>query len=176
MKKIVFIILIALGLLGCNKNIPTKVTSSKVISSKVVTLLGTYTFDVESGKQGLSTPLNDFFWQRVDSKTGNLMPQNGTTVEITKKSFELVDKAYMKQFPIFRDGRVSSSDIKVGKVVMFKTAEGNYGKLRIKGFRSLHDFDFKEAQEHISPSWKKYVLKKPNTKKYHLIIEYKLYK
>ena len=59
---------------------------------------------------------------------------------------------------------------------MFKTGEGHYGKLRIKGYRALHDFDFKEAREHLSDSWKTFVLRKQNTQKYHLVVEYKLYK
>ena len=172
MQRLIIIAISLLFIIGCSSSTPNiKNSSSK---SKTITLLGTYTWDVESGTLGGSDSNVDFWWERVDAKTGHLIPRNGTTVEITKKSFASLDKAYMKTFPIFRDGRVSSSDIKVGTVVMFKTAEGNYGKLRIKGFRSIHDFSFKEAREHINDSWKKMVLKKPNNRKYHLVVEYVL--
>ncbi len=171
MKKIVLTTLIVLGVIGCANNTPVTTEST---NANRITLLGTFTWDVESGRLGGSDNKTDFWFEKIDSKTSNLIPRNGTTVEVTKKSFASLDKAYMKTFPIFRDGKVSNSDIKVGTVVMFKTAEGHYGKLRIVGFKSSHDFNFKEAREYLTDSYKKFSLSKPNNKKYNLVIEYKL--
>jgi len=176
MKKTISIAIMALVLLGCSENKPIVKEQINVSSnSKYVTLLGTYTWDVESGKLGGSDSNVDFWLEKIDAVTTNLMPRNGTTVEVTKKSFASLDKAYLQQFPIFRDGRVSNSDIKIGTVVMFKTAEGTYGKLRIVGFKSSHDFNFKEAKEYLSDSYKKYSMGKPLNKKYNLVVEYVLF-
>ncbi|MFK5975692.1 MAG: hypothetical protein QM493_04195 [Sulfurovum sp.] len=175
MKQIIVIVIMAIALISCAENRPNTKNSTEVSShTKHLTLIGTYTLDIESGKLGGSGKNIDFWLEKIDAKTTNLIPRNGATVEITKKSFASLDKAYMKQFPIFRDGKVSNSDIKVGTVVMFKTAEGNYGKLRIIGFKSSHDFDYKEAKEYINDSYKKFSLSRPAIKKYSVVIEYLL--
>ena len=176
MKKIILITIITLGLMGCSENTPSIKNSTKVSSNtKHITLLGTYTWDAESGKQGGSDNSIDFWLEKIDAKTTNLIPRNGTTIEVTKKSFASLDKAYMKQFPIFRDGKLSNSDIKIGTVAMFKTAEGNYGKLHIIGFKSSHNFDYKEAKEHLNDSYKKFSLNKPVIKEYNIVIEYLIF-
>ncbi len=175
MKKTILITIITLGLLGCSENKPIVKEQINISSnSKYITLLGTYTWDVESGKLGGSDSNVDFWLEKVDAVTTNLMPQNGATVEVTKKSFASLDKAYLQQFPIFRDGKISNSDIKVGTVAMFKTAEGRYGKLRIVGFKSSHDFNFKEAKKYLDDSYKKYSLSHLVKKEYNLVIEYVL--
>ncbi len=175
MKKIVFTAIMILGLIGCSENKPmVKEGVSPSIPSKHITLLGTYTWDVESGKLGGSDNKVDFWLDKIDAVTTNLIPKNGATVEVTKKSFASLDKAYLQQFPIFRDGKICNSDIKVGTVAMFKTAEGRYGKLRIVGFKSSHDFDFKEAKKYLDDSYKKYSLRHPINKEYNLVIEYVL--
>ncbi len=177
MIKIVMSIWVVLGLTGCNKDVAVKdnVVQKAPTTYSTTVILGTYSWDVETDTLG-STPKSDFWWQRVDGKTGNLVAKNGTTVEVVSKDFDSIDENYIKQFPALRDGRISNSEIKPGTVAMFRTGEGHYGKLRIKGYRALHDFDFKEAREHLSDSWKTFVLRKPNTQKYHLVVEYKLYK
>jgi len=176
MKKTVLLTMMVLGFLGCTQNTPLAKEVTKATNSEnAITLLGTYTWDVESNKQGGNDSKVDFWLNKIDNKTSNLIPKNGATVEVTQEHYASVDKAYMQQFPIFRDGKVSNHDIKVGTVVMFKTAEGNYGKLRIVGFKALHDFHFKEAQS-LDQQWREFVLTKPNIQKYHLVVEYKLYK
>ncbi|WP_296823747.1 hypothetical protein [Sulfurovum sp.] len=143
--------------------------------TKTTTILGTYSWDVETDTLG-STSKSDFWWERIDTTKGNLVAQNGTTVEVTAKDFASIDKKYIQQFPVLRYGRINYSDIKPGTVVMFKTGEGHYGKLRIKGYRALHDFDFKEAREYLEASWKNFVMHKQDIKSYHLIVEYTLFK
>jgi hypothetical protein len=56
-----------------------------------------------------------------------------------------------------------------------KTMEGNIAKIRVTGFRKLHDFDFDEAAL-LSPEWKEFALKKPDIDKYHLEVEWVLFR
>ena len=176
MKQIIISLAVFIFMVGCTENNVVQPNSAgQSQPGKMVTILGTYAWDIENGQLETSQK-SDFWYQRVDDTHGNLIARNGTTIEIVKKSYTQIDKNYMKQFPVFRDGRISNSDLKVGTVAVFKTAEGHYGKLKIKGFRALHDFDFPEAQQYLDQSWRNFVLGKPNTKKYHLMIEYQLYR
>lgn len=172
MKNIILGLLLVLGVVGCNKSEPVT-SEGKTYSSTVI--LGTYSWDVESNTLGPNRQ-SDFWWQRIDDTRGNLVAQNGATVEVISHNFDMINKSYISKFPALRDGRINNQDIKPGTIALFKTAEGNYGKLRIKGYRALHDFDFKEAKEHMDASFKEYVLQKPNNEKYHLVVEYELYK
>jgi len=180
MKNTVLSLLLVLGLIGCNKNEPmkndemNKGVKSTTQNIKTATILGTYTWDVETNQQG-GGGNTDFWWERVDDTKGNLIAKNGTTVEVVSKGFATIDKQYIERLPALRDGRISHTDIRPGTVAVFKTGDGHYGKLRIKGFRASHDFGFKEAKEYLSPSWHKFVLTKPNTKNYNLVVEYVLY-
>lgn len=181
MKNAIAGLLLVLGLIGCNKNLPMKntETGNTIVplrqKVKTVTILGTYAWDAETNRQGGTGGDSDFFWERVDNTKGSLVAKNGTTVEVVPKSFAAIDKRYIKSLPALRDGRIGYKDIRPGTVAVFKTGDGHYGKLRIKGYRALHDFGFKEAREYLSPSWKKFVLAKPNSKNYHLVVEYVLY-
>ncbi len=173
-KSIVVWFSIVLFLTACQDR-TAPVTHSTFLNEDQIVILGTYNWDVESASLD-SGSKSDFWYQRVDETHGNLIAQNGTTLEIVHLPYEQIDKKSILQLPALRDGRINSFDLKPGTVAVFKTVEGNYGKLKIKGFKSLHDFDFKEAQKYLDESWKHFVLKKPNTKKYHLVVEYKLYK
>ncbi len=175
--KIFTLVWILIGIIGCSTTtVDLSRKQDKVEKYNTTIILGTYTWDAETDKLGGSTSLDDFWWQRVDDTHGNLMAKNGATVEVSTKSFDNIDKHYIKSFPILRDARISSSDIKVGTVAMFRTVEGRYGKLEIIGFKALHDFDFKEIKKHATDSWKKFVLAQKDTKEYHLMIKYHLYK
>jgi len=176
MKQIFTALAALLLMAGCSDNKTVQPSgASHGQAGKTVTILGTYGWDVESGALK-SDAKSDFWYQRVDETHGNLIAQNGTTIELVKIPYAQIDKNTMKQFPVFRDGRISSSDLRAGTVAVFKTGEGHYGKLRIKGFRALHDFNFPEARQYMDQSWKNYVLNKPDNKKYHVVVEYQLYR
>jgi hypothetical protein len=176
MKKTILTTIIALGLLGCSQNTPTpqKTTVVSTTPSKQITILGTYNWDVESGKLG-SSKTSDFWYRRIDSNSGHLVAKNAATIEVVDLEYSAISKEDITSRPVLRDGRIAPHNLKVGTVAIFKTAEGNYGKLRIKGFRALHDFSFKEAQD-LTQQWRAFVLKKPNTQKYHLVVEYQLFR
>ena len=60
-----------------------------------------------------------------------------------------------------------------GTLLVFRTAEGHYGKMAILGFRSSHDFNFPEAS-HLSQNVKDYLIKQPAKEKYHLEVKWML--
>ena len=62
-----------------------------------------------------------------------------------------------------------------GTVVALRTNEGNFAKLKVVMYRELHDFSFPEAKL-LDAEWKAFVLKRPNTKNYHLEVEWVLYR
>ncbi|HHD78317.1 MAG TPA: hypothetical protein ENK98_01560 [Epsilonproteobacteria bacterium] len=180
MKGIIISIIVIFGSVACNnlsvKNGALDSTIEKMRGeSKITTILGTYAWDVETNTQG-SSPKSDFWLEWMTASKGSLVAQNGTTVEVVKRDFDSIDKKVLQSYPAFRDGRIDNDRLKVGTVAFFKTSEGHYGELKIIGFKALHDFDFKEAQAHLDPSWKRFVLAKPNRKKYHLVVKYRLYR
>jgi hypothetical protein len=174
MRQIVYALSWMMLVVGCNNTQP-QVVDAKPTQDKTVVILGTYNWDVETNSLK-SDSNSDFWYQRVNATQGNLIAQNGTMVEVVNKPYNKIDKQYIASLPALRDGRIDSHALKVGTVAIFKTAEGHYGKLKIKGFKSLHDFNFPEANRYLDDSWKSFVLRKPNTKKYHLVLEYKLYR
>ena len=173
----VYLLVGALLIAGCQKELPQTATPHPTTihtTPHQTVILGTYGWDVESNRL-ISTPKSDFWYQRADKTHGSLNAQNGTTIEVVKESYASIDKASIMRRPALRDGRISNVDLKAGTVAIFKTTEGHYGKLKIKGFKALHDFNFKEAREYLDSSWQSFVLKKPDTKRYHLVVEYTLY-
>ena len=92
-------------------------------------------------------------------------------------SFDEVDLAFVSGL-LLSGQRLSGSDVgsvlNPGVVIVFQTSEGNKGKLRIEGYRALHDFSFPEAS-YLDEGWKSYVLMKPNREKYHLHVKWCLF-
>jgi len=64
--------------------------------------------------------------------------------------------------------------LKPGCVIVFRTSRGKFGKLRIVGYRALHDFSFPEAVN-LSEDWKRFVLSKPDNPQYHLQVRWALF-
>jgi hypothetical protein len=174
MRKILFIVSFLALIVGCQNNTP-QVVSNQPIEDKTAVILGTYNWDVETNTLG-SNPKSDFWYRRSDAKHGSLVVSNGAMIEMVSKPYEKIDKEFITSMPLLRDGSIDSSNLKVGTVAVFQTAEGHYGKLKIIGFKALHDFNFKEAQKYLDKEWREFVLRKPDTKKYHLVVKYKLYK
>ena len=79
----------------------------------------------------------------------------------------------------FNENRVSGSDrnpvLLPGTVIALLTAEGNLAKLKIVGFRALHDLSFREAED-LPAECRVLAAKEPNISKYHIEIEWVLFK
>ena len=61
------------------------------------------------------------------------------------------------------------------QLIVFRTAEGNFGKLQIDQYRALHDFSFPEAAQYLSDDMREFLLSEPNFETYHLQVTWKLF-
>jgi hypothetical protein len=141
-------------------------------------LLGSRNWDVESNKQGISTA--DFWWSQGSATHRDLIPVSGTTWKvITDRNYDEIDKAFIRAQKLDKV-RLSGSDneyavLVPGLVIVFRTGEGNFGKMQIERYRSLHDFSFQEAV-YLDDSWREMILKEPNREKYHLQVKWHLFR
>lgn len=141
------------------------------------TILGTWSWNVETNSLGTSSSA-DFWWEQVTETERYLVTINGTMAAIVSgRSYDEIDLAFVNSL-ILSNQSLSGSDVgsilNPGVIIAFKTSEGNKGKLRIEGYRSLHDFSFPEAS-YLSESWKSFALTKPNVEKYHLHVKWHLF-
>ena len=122
-------------------------------------ILGTRHWDVESNSQGAYTGLSDFWWEQVNETTRYLVPQNGATASVVGGiHFDDID-AFSAQHQALFPGMIPGADkggaLKPGTVVVFKTAEGHYGKLQVIRYRPLDDFAVPAATQ-LSKVWPKF--------------------
>ena len=170
---IIAILGLALGLSGC-----ATLQREEVSAYKSTVLLGTWTWDVESDEQGRGDA-TDFWWQQATDTERYLVPKNGAKAKLVRRSdFDKIDPAFIKGQDLSIE-RISGSDeggfLTPGAVVVFRTAEGNLGKLQVEKYRALHDFSFPEAA-YLSERWKNFALKKPNKEMYHLQVRWQLFR
>ena len=141
------------------------------------TILGTWSWNVETDTLVRSSN-TDFCWVHVTSTERYLLPINGAQAAVvTGRSFDEIDSAFVNSLTLSSQ-KLSGSDVgsvlTPGAVIAFRTSEGNKGKLRIEGYRALHDFSFPEAS-YMDEGWKSYALTKPNIEKYHLHVKWCLF-
>ncbi len=140
-------------------------------------LLGTYYWDVESDKQG-DVHAADFFWEQVTDTERYLVPMSGAKARLVPHGdFDKIDPVFIKGAGLSSE-KISGSDrgrdLVPGAVVVFRTAEGNLGKLKVEKYRALHDFSFPEAA-HLSEDWRTSVLGQPDQEMYHLQVRWRLF-
>ena len=140
-------------------------------------LLGTWTWDVESDSQGNNSQV-DIWWEQETGTARYLTPKNGAQLALLRGAD--YDSIGLKELQRARYSgeRLSGSDsegvLRPGTVVAMKTAEGNYAKLKVLGYRSNHDVSFKEAAIK-GDAWKSRVLSRPERPNYHLEVAWSLY-
>ena len=139
-------------------------------------ILGTYAWDFE--KNAFSKDENsDFLWDH-DYNEQALRAVNGAAMAVMPvRSFGRIDLDYAgKQEFSKKDLTMTAvrNQVVPGMVLVFRTAEGHYGKMEIIGFRSSHDFNFPEAAN-LSQKVKDYLAKQqPVKEKYHLEVKWML--
>jgi len=131
----------------------------------ITVIIGTWHWDVESNSQGAYNGLSDFWWEQVDDTHRYLVPQNGAAARLVGGTkFDAIDESFVKRQELF-PGMISGSDnvgaLKPGTVVVFKTAEGHYGKLQVIRYRSINDFPFPDVTQ-LSRPWRDLVLGTPS--------------
>jgi len=140
-------------------------------------LPGTWTWDIESDTLGPRRGV-DFHWRQVSETVRYLVPENGTQVAIAiGKNLEETDAAFVRAQKLSIEW-LSGSDVggvlNPGAVVVFRTAQGNLGKLRIERYRTAHDFSFPEAAR-LAEGWKSHIVQRPDTERYHVQVKWFLF-
>jgi len=167
-QKILFPMIAILVLIGCKEPKSTE-------SYTMMTILGTYSVDIESQKQG-ENPKSDLWFEHKDKNSFNLVPTHGMSMAIVdSKKLSNISKEFIIQHPLEKK-EIGKDKLTVGKIIIFKTGEGHYGKLQIKGYRSLHDFNFPEAKTYLKERWKRSALSSDDSSKYNMVVAYKIYK
>lgn len=139
-------------------------------------IIGTHYWDLESDRQDKEEKA-DFWWEQVNDKARFLVPKNGAKLKLLPGAdFDKIDLPFIQAQDLTErslSGSDEKADLTPGTVVVFKTGEGNFGKLQVVKYRALHDFTFPEAI-YIEQKWKDFVLKKPNKENYHLQVRWQL--
>jgi hypothetical protein len=146
----------------------------EVLAKGQTVVLGTWTWKIEGnelgGKQGA-----DFQWQRATETEANLVPQGGAGWAIIKeKAFDKVTREDLAKAD-YSTEKLAGTQLTPDTVVAVRTSDGKFAKLRVVGYRELHDVTFPEAK-HLSPAWVQAALQRDNIKEYHLEVNWVLYK
>lgn len=137
-------------------------------------IMGTWTWDIETNSQGPSPNL-DVWWQQVNKVDQFLVPKFRTSMAVIKdKNYELVDVDDLFGAE-FAKRPIRNTLLTPGAVLAMKTTEGNFAKIKVIGYRDLHDFSFVDAR-FARESWKYFIWNSPNRPNYHLEIEWTLYR
>ncbi|MFX0196348.1 MAG: hypothetical protein ACFFCW_09525 [Candidatus Hodarchaeota archaeon] len=145
------ILLLGVLVLGCvNWIVPGKArTHSEPVSAVVH---GTWRFDFETGNEG-STPGSDFWWEQETSTKRFITPQHGaqvTNLGERTAAFNEIDYVYATRLTYSTakiDGSTTNNQIPKETVLLWRSAEGNYVKMRI----DTYGYDLSFTYEMLSP-------------------------
>ena len=144
--------------------------------NKTAVMPGSHYWDIDNQRFGKSDTA-DFLWTFGTENNGCFRTVNSAKMAMVRNfSFDKINLSIIRAQNLI-EGRaytVRDGHIQPGTVIAFQTAEGKYGRLEILGFRSSHDFAFKEAAN-LPEKWKKFALKKPEIKAYHLEVKWRLF-
>lgn len=158
---------------------PASLNASVYAKDKTTVMLASHYWDIDNQRFGKSDTA-DFLWTfGGDNNTGFFKTTNRAKMAmIISRSFDKIDSSIARAQNLIEQRIFQDADrggrIKPGAVIVFETAEGKLGKLEILGFRSSHDFSFREAVS-LTEEWKKFVLKKPEIRHYHLEVKWRLF-
>lgn len=159
------------GLSGC-------ATLQEVAEYNRTVVLGTYAWDIESNDQGGFSDRSDFWWEQVSDTERFLTPMNATRAKLVRNiNFDRINPAFIGEQHLTVE-KISGADegglLTPGAVVVFRTTEGNLGKLQVEKYRAIHDFEFPEAAN-LTEKWRRYVLGLPNREMYHLQVRWHVF-
>ncbi len=135
---------------------------------------GTWDWDIEKNMIG-ENGQTDIWWRFYKNSKGMLECLNGSKVTIIKKlDYEQIDLPTLTGLNYHKELKIKTA-YTPGMILGIITSERNYAKVKIIGFKALHDFAFKNANS-LPSDWKEYALKHDNILNYHLVVEWVLYK
>jgi hypothetical protein len=147
--------------------------SCSVASAETRTvLLGTWDWDAETNGfvRGESA---DFVWEHAGNGDSALRLLNHAAAALSPgRAFEQIDSTYARKMELSKI-RFSAKALKPGTTIVFRTAEGRYGKMAVAGFRSSHDVGFDEAT-FLPDKVKAFLKSRDERKDYHLEVRWEL--
>jgi len=108
------------------------------LTKGATTLRGTWTFDFDSGAEGVADGA-DVWWEQVDKVTRRLMPRGGAMLaHMGKADFDTISLRTLKNqlystTPI-NGSNNASNNLTPGTVVAIKTSSGHYAKMRVDSY------------------------------------------
>jgi hypothetical protein len=151
---------------------------SEVLVGRTV-IPGTWDWDIDSNSIGKDRGKADIWLKHHSEIERGLIPMNGTSMRIlTDANYEAIDGSYISRLSLLNRQIIdtdASPSLNAGTVIAVCTSAGNYGKLRVVRFLELHDFSF-SGSDIFDYSWRSNALRQPNRAKYHLEIEWTLYR
>jgi ubiquinone/menaquinone biosynthesis C-methylase UbiE len=137
-------------------------------------LLGTFAWDVETNTQSGKARF-DVHWEQVGRGVQNLVPLSGAVVALLGAvPFDSMSADAVRGVKYLGDP-VPGASLTPGAVVAIRTAEGNFAKVQVIGFRALHDFSFESAT--LYPQERRArILARPDIPRYHLEVKWVLYR
>jgi hypothetical protein len=138
-------------------------------------LLGTWAWTVAGNKISGGLAKADVWWEQVSDSERNLVPQGRAGWALLRsKPFEKVGPEDLRKAS-YSTGKLSGSSLRPGTVVALRTRDGQYAKLKVVGYRDLHDTNFPQAK-HLRPEWIRFARSQPIVKEYHLEVDWVLFK
>ena len=148
------------------------------IARRETVIPGTWNWDLETETLG-GGPSADLWWEHVSDTHRFLVAKNGAGIAVVPdQGFSEIDLDYLRSKVEYGE-RVEGSDDKnllaPGAIIAVRTAEGNYGKLKVSRYFSLHDFDFPGSNV-LRPAWKRFAKTNIDRGNYHLDFDWVLYR
>jgi len=120
----------------------------------------------------------DLWWELTSETRSSLTPVNGAAVAIIKNaSYDRIGPNFIRRARMAPQRLESTDKDKVpapGTVIVFRTSDGVLGKLRIVGYRPLHDLSFPGAAAYFD-QWKLEAQRRPNYQRFHLEVKWSLF-
>ena len=99
------------------------------------TIPGTWTWKV-GARVAEKSAVPDFWWEQVSESKRDLVPQNGAVAAVVDGPYNDVNAEQIKASNLTKE-RIDGSQLRVGRVVIFKTTAGQIGKFEVAGYLPL---------------------------------------
>ena len=108
---------------------------SPVGTSNSFTLRGTWMWKV-GAMMGEKSKDPDFWWEQESDTERYLVPRNGAVAAVVNTPYDKVDARMVKGATLVPE-RIPGQQLRPGRVVIFRTAAGDFGKFEVTGFLPL---------------------------------------
>lgn len=126
----------------------TLMNAAEIVHTRVIP--GTYTWNVASDKLGARKA--DFHWNQISPEKREFAPQKGTTAGLVETPFDEVTLATAKGTTLSPQP-LAGQQLRPGRVIVFKTGAGRYGKLQVVRYTPLQRGNKVAEEYNIEVRW-----------------------